>query len=301
MFSENLQASEKNILSLRSRMNDFYELTKPRLSFLSVLTAIAGYLAANTPFDILVFTSLVLGTSLSAAGAATLNQWLEKDADAKMARTRERAIPSGRVIPRQALLFGFTLSFVGCCILFFGVNLLGGLLNLATVIIYLFIYTPLKKLTVWNTVVGAVPGALPPVIGCVVAEGEISLLAMCLFLIIFLWQMPHFYAIAWTYRKDYARGGFLMLSTVDDGRKVAVQSFLFCVALNICLLLLVVLIEVSLFFVIISTIPGFYLLLASVIFLDKNQRDLAARKLFYTSILYLPTVLLFLIVDLRLL
>lgn len=291
--------SNESAVSLRKRFEDFYELTKPRLSFLSVVTAIVGYLSANPSRDLSVLLSLLIGTSLAAGGAAVLNQWLERDADAKMVRTRERAIAAGRVRPLHAFIYGFTLSVLGCFILFVGANVLAGTLTAITIVTYTLLYTPLKKLTTWNTLVGAIPGALPPLIGWAAATGKIDLLGWILFAILFLWQMPHFFAIAWTYRKDYAQGGFVMLSNVDeDGRKVALQSFVFCLALIVSTLLPALLGRASWIYGAIALVAGIYLLRPAIDFLKPQTRDAAARKLFFASIFYLPALLFPLVLDL---
>lgn len=294
--------SSDQALTLKSRITDYYELTKPRLSFLSVITAIVGYLSADPTRDLGVLLSLLFGTSLAAGGAAVLNQWLERDADAKMVRTRERPIPAGRIAPLHALLYGLALSFVGCGILFTGANALAAFLTAATVVSYVLLYTPLKRLTTWNTIIGAVPGALPPLIGWAAAEGTISTLGWILFAILFLWQMPHFFAIAWTHRKDYAQGGFVMLSNADSsGRKVAVQSFAFCLALVFSTLLPVFLGYASWVFGIFALIMGIYMLRPAIAFLTAENRDRGARKLFIAPICYLPALLVPLVVDLWLL
>ena len=291
--------SSESVVSLRSRIEDFYELTKPRLSFLSVITAIIGYLSANPSRDLGVLVSLLIGTSLAAGGAAVLNQWLEREADAKMVRTRERAIPAGRVHPSHALIYGLGLSIFGCLALFIGANALAGILTAITIATYTLLYTPLKRLTTWNTVIGAIPGALPPLIGWAAATGKIDPLGWILFAILFLWQMPHFFAIAWTYRKDYEQGGFVMLSNADaDGCKVALQSFIFCVALIISTLLPVLSGEASWIYGTIAIIAGIYLLRPAIDFLNASKRDTAARKLFFASIFYLPALLFPLVLDL---
>lgn len=287
------------MVSLRKRIEDFYELTKPRLSFLSVITAIVGYLSANPSRELNVLISLLFGTSLAAGGAAVLNQWLEREADARMVRTRERAIPAGRVNPLHALLYGLSLSVIGCLILYVGANLLAGVLTAITIATYTLLYTPLKRLTTWNTLIGAIPGALPPLIGWAAATGKIDLLGWVLFAILFLWQMPHFFAIAWTYREDYAKGGFVMLSNADEnGHKVARQSLLFCLALIISTLLPVILGEASWIYGAIALAAGIYLLRPAIDFLKPEKRDTAARKLFFASIFYLPALLFPLVLDL---
>ena len=288
-----------SVLSLRERLNSYYELTKPRLSFMSVLTAIIGYLAADPSRDFGVLSSLVIGTSLAAGGAAVLNQWIEREADAKMIRTKYRPIPSGQIIPYNALMFGLGLSIFGSYLLFAGANPLAGLLTAMTVASYVLLYTPLKKLTTWNTLIGAIPGALPPLIGWAAAEGSISTLGWILFVVLFLWQMPHFFAIAWTYRKDYQVGGFIMLSNADEnGAAVALQSFVFAIALVISTLLPTILGYTSLGFGAVAFITGYYILRPAWLFLIAEDRDASARRLFITSIFYLPALLIPLVLDL---
>ncbi|HAV13424.1 MAG TPA: protoheme IX farnesyltransferase [Opitutae bacterium] len=291
--------STGSAVSLRARLEDFYELTKPRLSFLSVITAVVGYLAADPSRNFSVLISLLIGTSLAAGGAAVLNQWLEREADAKMVRTQSRPIPAGRVSPLHAFIYGLCLSVLGCYLLYAGANLLAGTLTAATIASYVLLYTPLKRLTTWNTLVGSIPGALPPLIGWAAAEGRISTLGWILFAILFLWQMPHFFAIAWTHRKDYAQGGFVMLSNADaNGRKVAVQAFVFCLALVISTLLPAILGYASWVYGVIAGVAGIYILKPSIAFLNESKRDAAARKLFFASIFYLPALLFPLVLDL---
>ncbi len=284
---------------MRARLEDFYELTKPRLSFLSVITAVVGYLAADPSRDLGVLFSLLIGTSLAAGGAAALNQWMEHEADAKMVRTQDRPIPAGRVAPLHACIYGLCLSVIGCYVLGAGANLLAGTLAAATIASYVLLYTPLKQLTTWNTLIGAIPGALPPLIGWAAAEGRISTLGWILFAILFLWQMPHFFAIAWTHRKDYAQGGFVMLSNADvNGRKVAIQAFAFCLALVASTLLPSILGYASWLYGAVAALGGIYILKPSIAFLRERNRDSAARKLFFASIFYLPALLIPLVLDL---
>ena len=289
-------------VSVRARIHDFYELTKPRLSFLSVVTAVVGYLCANPVRDLTALLTLLLGTSLAAGGAAVLNQWMERVADSKMARTRDRPIPAGRVQPFHALTYGISICGIGCIVLYYGTNPLASLLTLATVTSYVLLYTPLKQLTTWNTLIGAVPGALPPLIGWAAAEGQISTLGWLLFAILFLWQMPHFFAIAWTHRRDYQSGGFVMLSNADtNGRRVAIQSFVFAIALLISTLLPALLGFASVFYGLLALVMGLYILRPAIAFLNPANRDQAARKLFIASICYLPALLVPLVLDLWLL
>ncbi len=297
--NEYVPDSIESEVSLRTRVQDYYELTKPRLSFLSVITAVIGYLAADPSRNFGILASLLFGTSLAAGGAAVLNQWLEREADAQMVRTKDRPIPAGRIAPMHALIYGMCLSILGCYVLYAGANPLAGLLTAATVASYVLLYTPLKKLTTWNTLIGAIPGALPPLIGWAAAEGRISTLGWILFAILFLWQLPHFFAIAWTYRKDYEQGGFVMLSSADaTGAKVARQAFAFCLGLVVSTLLPTLLGYASWGYGIVAIVAGIYILRPSIAFLKANQRDAAARKLFFASIFYLPALLIPLVLDL---
>ena len=266
---------------------------------MSVITAVIGYLAADPTRDFGVLASLLIGTSLAAGGAAVLNQWLEREADAQMVRTQDRPIPSGQIAPYNALMFGTGLSVFGTYLLYAGANPLAGLLTAATIASYVLLYTPLKKLTTWNTLVGAFPGALPPLIGWAAAENGISTLGWILFSILFLWQMPHFFAIAWTYRKDYEKGGFIMLSNSDEnGTRVARQAFVFAIALVFSTLLPTFWGYASWGYGAVALIAGCYILRPAWRFLKAEVRDSAARRLFIASIFYLPALLIPLVLDL---
>lgn len=282
----------------KSVLLEYFELTKPRLSMLSVITAIVGYLAALPDRNALVMMSLVLGTSLAAGGAAALNQWMEREADARMVRTRQRPLPAGTVSPVMALALGLVLCFAGDVLLLIGVNWLAALLAAITQISYLIAYTPLKQRTPWCTEVGAIPGALPPLIGWAGAEGGISALGWILFAILLFWQIPHFMALAWTYRKDYEQGGFPMGSVVDpSGKRIARESFGCTLLLMAVSLLPFVLGFTTLFYAVVAGICGLWFLHRSVKFLSPADRSPAARKLFTASIAYLPIVLGALVID----
>ena len=217
----------------RSRASDFIALAKPRLNALVVASSLAGYVMAGG--DMLnavrvVFT--VLGTALVAGGASAFNQVIERDPDRLMRRTRLRPVPDGRLQPAESLVFATILSVAGLIVLGAGVNALSAGVALATLLTYAVIYTPLKRRSSFSTVVGAIPGALPPVIGWAAARGELSQGAWILFAIVFLWQLPHFLAIAWMYREDYARAGFPMLPVIEpDGRSTGRQALFYCAAL----------------------------------------------------------------------
>ena len=281
-------------------LDDVMELVKARLSLLVLLTTLVGFLIAwRGPMDWVLLTATLLGTALCAGGAAALNQWMERDIDARMKRTRERPLPGGRMSPRDALLFGLLFSLTGIAILGLFTNLRAAFLAFATIAIYIIVYTPMKRMSSLNTIVGAVPGALPPLIGWVAARGSYGLEGGLLFATLFFWQMPHFLAIAWMFRDDYKAGGCVMLTDNDsDGSMTGRQALLY----SICLL-------------VISLLPGFLgfnsplyfygaLLLGlgfsafSAIFLIRRDRD-SARNLFFASILYLPLLLGLLVATIR--
>ncbi len=223
----------------RRRLADFVTLTKPEITFNVVITALVGFLAgAHGDVRLGPLVRALLGTALVAAGASTLNQWIERDLDAVMHRTVRRPLPAGRLTPRAGLLFGALLMAVGAAYLGLTTGSLAAALAVATVAGYLLVYTPLKRVTSLATVIGAVPGAIPPMIGWAAARGRLDAGAWVLFLILFFWQMPHFLALAALYRKDYARAGFRVLPVVDpDGASTARQSVLYTLALLIVSLL----------------------------------------------------------------
>ena len=212
-------------------MKDYLALTKPRITVFILLSTAIGFLCAGH-FQAWTLLHALLGTGLMASGTAALNQWYEREADAKMNRTKARPIPSGRLSARRAFWFGVALSIGGFFDLWLGANLLAGLLSLFTLVSYLFVYTPLKQRSPHSTTIGAIPGAMPPLIGFAAAAGTLNPLAWILYGILFLWQFPHFYAIAWMYREDYARAGIRMLPVVEpDGESTARRIVLFSLAL----------------------------------------------------------------------
>src|SRR5712691_4533368 len=216
-------------------MTGYVELTKPRITCFILMSTAIGFLCATHLGSSWTWVSLLhtlMGTALMASGTAALNQWYEREADSKMARTKARPIPSGRVIPARAAWFGVVLSVVGLVELWWGANPLTGMLGLFTLVSYLFLYTPLKRRSPHSTTIGAIPGAMPPLIGYAAASGTLTLEAWILYAILFLWQFPHFYAIAWMYREDYARAGIRMLPVVEpDGESTARRIVLFSLAL----------------------------------------------------------------------
>ena len=276
----------------------YYELTKPRLSLLSVFTGIVGYLTAVTAIDWLLLSAVAIGTALAAASAAVLNEWMERDIDARMPRTRVRPLPSAHVGERTVLVYGLLLGTGGCLFLQATVNGLAAFLALATLVIYLLIYTPLKTKSPWCTEVGAIAGALPPLIGWAAAEGTISTGGWVLFGILFTWQMPHFMAIAWRFREDYRQAGLPMLSVVDpSGDRSALRSLVYTLLLIILSLVWWVIGASTLMYGIAATGLGIYLLNEALRFAKESERDVAARGLFRASILYLPLLMGILVVD----
>jgi protoheme IX farnesyltransferase len=282
----------------KARLADFIELTKPKLSLLSIITALLGYFAADPVKNLPVFFGLMLGTSLAAAGAAVLNQWIERGPDKKMERTQNRPLPRGVIQPSTALILGLAFSVIGVAVLFVWTNPFTAWLGLATVAIYLGIYTPMKRVTPLATEIGALPGAIPPLMGWVAAEGTISILGWVLFGIMMAWQMPHFMAISWMYRKDYARGGFRMLVLANNG----------AVKISYCAILYTILLIVITFIPIALSITGpIYsagaTLLSAFIgwrawqFFKAVDMDQPARKLFLASIIHLPLLFAVLVVD----
>ncbi|MBL9214020.1 MAG: protoheme IX farnesyltransferase [Opitutaceae bacterium] len=276
----------------------YLELTKPRLSALSVVTAMVGYLAAVPYWEWQRTLFVVLGTALCAGGVAALNQWMEGDTDALMKRTADRPIPQGIIAPGSAFVVGWLLCVAGLAVLFKLVNGMSAFLALATIVAYLAIYTPAKKWSRWNTEIGAISGALPPMIGWAAAGRSNADLGWTLFAVLYTWQMPHFFSLAWTYRKDYAAAGMPMLSVVDpSGRRVARRAFIWTVILVAVSGLPTLLGHCSWYYFTAATLLGLWILASSVRFLDPARRDAEARRLFLISIAYLPLLLGLLVAD----
>jgi len=281
-------------------MADFAQLVKARLTFLVLATTAVGfYVGWDGPMNFTALGHAVLGTALAAAGAAALNQWWEHKFDAIMLRTRGRPIPSGRMLPREGLIAGTLLGIAGVLYLALAVNLLSAFLAAVTIVLYILAYTPLKKISTTNTLVGAIPGAIPPMIGWVAARGSLDAGAWSLFVILFVWQMPHFFALAWMYRADYARAGFRMMSNDDDtGLRSSSQSVLFCMLLLIVAavpgyigLTKMIYIPIAL------ALSGWFIVMAMRFHGKRTPRD--ARALFLTSIIYLPLLLAALVLTKR--
>ncbi len=273
-------------------VSDLAELIKARLTLLVLLTTAVGfYLGSEPPIDYRALFHTVFGTAAAAAGAAALNQWWERRADALMRRTKTRPIPAGRMSPLEALALGTGLSVFGVVYLAIVCNALSAALTAITIAIYIFAYTPLKRASTSNTAVGAIPGAIPPMIGWAAARGDIGAGAWSLFAIVFLWQMPHFFAIAWMCREDYARAGFRMISSDDaSGERSASQSVFFCILLLILAGLPAFLGIVSYVYLAIELLLGALFVAVAMRFLRLRTQS-AARLLFIASIAYLPLLL----------
>ena len=281
-----------------ARFSDYLELTKPRLSLLSVLTALVGYFAARPSSAPLKVLLLAVGTSLAAGGVAALNQWMESDTDARMNRTSQRPIPSGKIAGGSAYVLGWIMCIAALMLIFALVGRLAALFTLLTIASYLGWYTPAKKSSRWSTEIGAVAGAFPPLIGWSAAEGSVSALGWILFGVLFFWQIPHFMAIAWTYRRDYSGVKFPMLPVRDEtGGKVAAWAFTATLALVAVSLLPVFLGLDSAWYGAAAGIVGALFLWRAALFIRPAGRDASARRLFLFSLAYLPLVLGFLVAD----
>ena len=273
-------------------VRDLVELVKARLTLLVLLTTAVGfYLGAEGPINYIALLHTVFGTALAAAGAAALNQWWEHKLDALMFRTQSRPVPAGRMPPFEALAIGAALSIFGVGYLAFAGNALSAALAALTILIYIFAYTPLKLRSTFNTALGAIPGALPPMIGWAAARGTLNAGAWMLFAILFFWQLPHFFAIAWMYRDDYARAGFQMISSEDrTGERSASQSVFFCMILFVVAGLPAFIRMATVFYLLAELILGALFIAVAMRFLRTKSRS-DARRLFVASIIYLPLLL----------
>ena len=277
---------------------DFIELVKPRLVVMILITTAAGfYLGAQQTVDWLRCLHTLIGAGLTAAGVLGLNQYLERDVDAQMKRTQDRPLPGGRMSPLTALFVGAALTGSGMLYLTFIVNVLSGFIISLIVVSYLFLYTPLKRKTSLCTLIGAVPGALPPVVGWVAARGTLTGEAWVLFTILFLWQLPHSLAIAYIYREDYANAGFRLLPVIHpDGASTCRQIVVNCVALlGVGLLPTLYNVAGNTYFF--TALLAGVAFLAVGVYLARTRSMKAARYLLYASLLYLPLVFITMALD----
>ena len=279
-------------------VKDYLELTKPRITWLIVMSAAVGYFFGHSGnWSIASILNTMFGTALIASGTAALNQWYERDADRQMRRTKARPLPSGRLQPTQALIFGIALAILGSLELGFLVNWLASGLGVTTLILYLFLYTPLKQKTWWSTTVGAVPGAMPPLIGYAAAANQLTPEAWALGAILFLWQFPHFYAIAWMYREDYSRAGIQMLPVVEPNGDSTARQILFYSILLIPISLLPKWLGMTGYVYMTGAIVLGLLFLYSGVRVFLNRTTARARAVLLTSVLYLPVLYLLMVFD----
>ena len=282
----------------RVRLLDYIALAKPELTLLSVTTALgAAYLAAGDPVPYWSLFHVFVGTILVGAGAGALNQYAERHYDAMMHRTENRPLPSGRLEPTEALALGSVAAIGGVIYLSAFTNVLAGFLAIVTLVTYLFLYTPLKRMTPFSTVIGGVPGALPPMIGWAAVAGGLSMGAWALFFILFFWQMPHFHSLAWMYRKDYARAGYRLLTVVDPSGAVASRQILIYSAALVPAALMPTMVGTLgiTYFLGASLLSGGFLVLA--IRLYRNRTNGNARMLFLASLVYLSVLIGLMIFD----
>lgn len=297
-----LTAAETHAVA-RAGARTYVELTKPRITFMVLVTTAVGFLlgqgiqAASGGLPLALFVHVLAGTGLVASSASALNQVLERELDAKMRRTAGRPLPSGRLDPDRALAFAVVLGMAGLVWLATAVNLLTAVLGAVTLIAYVFVYTPMKRVSSLSTVVGAAPGAMPPVMGWAAYTGELGPGAWALFGILFFWQLPHFLAIAWMYRADYAAAGFPMLPVIEpDGASTARQSILWSAALIPLSILPSALGLTGAVYAVGAVALGLGYLAASVTF-GRDRTGLAGRRLLLVSVVYLPGILGVMLAD----
>jgi protoheme IX farnesyltransferase len=283
-------------------MRSYIELTKPRITWLILMSTGIGYFFGLpshhlADLNLLLLLHTIVGTALIASGTAALNQWYEREGDLKMRRTADRPLPSGRLDATRALWFAIALSAGGFIELYLGTNPLTAWIGAFTLVSYLFLYTPLKRLTWWSTTIGAIPGAMPPMIGYAAAAGAINSEAWVLFAILFLWQFPHFYSIAWMYKEDYARAGIQMLPVVEpDCRSTARQIVLYGIALIPVSLVPGMLGMSGRIYLVGALLLGLWFLYSGVrVALERTL--VRARGVLITSVLYLPLIYGLMLLD----
>jgi len=281
----------------QSAVSDYLDLTKPRITLMVLVTTALGFLTAGGEAGLTTLAFVLGGVGFLSSGASALNHVWERETDALMKRTADRPLPAGRLESMNALVFGVALSLAGLGLLVVGANLLTTLLGALALATYVFVYTPLKKITSLATLVGAIPGALPPVMGWTAAEGSLGMGAWVLFGILFLWQLPHTLAIAWLYREDYARAGFPMLPVIDpDGRSTARQAVLYGTAL-VPVSLLPTLAGLSGAPYLVGALALSMAFLGSCISFSMSASNRTARRLLVVSLLYLPAILATMVLD----
>lgn len=294
------EIDEQKSAGARERLAAYIELTKPRIAFLLVLTSAAGfYLGSTGSFDWILFVNTVIAITLLAFGVATLNQYWERDLDKRMKRTATRPLPTKKVTSYEALVFGIAQCAIAEVYLALAVNLLTAILGLVVIVGYVFVYTPLKTRTSASTAIGALPGALPPLMGWTAATNEISLTAWALFATQFLWQFPHFLSIAWMYRDEYAKAGILMLPVVEPtGRITARQIVLFAIMLMPVSLAPFFFGVSGMIFLVGASLLGVWMLWASIS-AARTKTNESAKKLLLVSVIYLPLLFILMVADKR--
>ncbi|MBC8257011.1 MAG: protoheme IX farnesyltransferase [Candidatus Marinimicrobia bacterium] len=290
---------------MKTTLSAYIELTKPRITMLVLVTAYLGYYLGlrsqgshmATVDSWLILLYLILGTWATSAGAAVLNQVIERRHDAKMTRTQNRPIVIGKIAPMNASVFGVVLSYGGFVLLYYLVNPLTAWISAATVLLYILIYTPSKRISTWNTIIGSIPGALPPVGGWVAATGSLAPPAWILFGILFCWQMPHFLAIAIIYAADYEKGGFKMLPTIyPESKRTSYVILFFTVALLITSLGLYILKVGGIVYAVGAALLGVaFFIVALKVIMESNKKN--ARRLMLASIIYLPLLLIIILIE----
>ncbi len=280
-------------------LQDYIQLTKPRITWLILMSTGVGFFfgALNGGWTWAVLLNTLIGTGLIASGTAALNQWWEREADKKMKRTELRPLAAERISPAGALVFAIGLSIAGFVELWLGANLLTGLLGLFTLLTYLLIYTPLKQRTPHATTVGAIPGAMPPLIGFAAAYGSLTSEAWILFAILFLWQFPHFYAIAWMYREDYSRAGIRMLPVVDPSGEQTARQILFYSLTLIPISLIPRYLGMSGNFYLAGALILGTLYFYSGVLIARHRTRVDARRVLLASIVYLPVLYALMMAD----
>ena len=281
-----------------SKIRDYISLTKPRLLSSVLFSTVVGYiLPVDSSSSLFPLLYLLLGTAMVGAGAHTLNQWMELVPDSKMNRTKNRPLPMGSLSRNGALVFGIIISITGITTLWLSLNTLTAALGLLTLLSYILVYTPLKKRTIANTWFGGITGALPPVMGWTAAKGTLDWEVLPIFALLYFWQLPHFFAIAWIYRDDYRRSGFKMLSLEDPtGKRTSVQMVFYGGLLFISSTAIFIIGQGSIVYLLSAVILGLGLLAVIYLFFRESSVE-NARKVFLASIIYLPVLSSIIILD----
>lgn len=302
--SAELVADSPNVVPFVEKLRGVYHLTKPGITRMVVLTTSAGYFLAIPNFStiqslseqIVHFVLTIIGTTLTCAGSCVLNNYIERDHDKLMKRTMSRVVANGSVNPLTVLVIGLLLCSIGLFALA-AINTLTVLLALCTIVSYVVIYTPLKRVTTLSLLIGAIPGALPPLGGWTAVTNNINSTALVLFGILFIWQLPHFLALSWMYRKDYERGGFKMTAVTDEnGKSVALQSIMYCVLLLVTAPLLTFTQATGFIYLVVSSILGFVFLYFAIKFFKERSHE-RARNVLLSSYAYLTGVIMVMFLD----